>query len=100
MIFLLFAIFTTCLGQFFYKFFYFKKKKISLFFAIFFFVLTPLLSYQALKILSIDVVYTATAINIILILMLSKFFLRETISKQQLFGSTIIIIGIILFNWN
>lgn len=98
MIFLIFAILTTCSGQIFYKLYFREKKKFLLLITVFFFTLTPLLSFQALKTLSIDIVYLSTALNIVLILLFSITFLKEQISKKKIFASFLIVLGVLIFN--
>jgi multidrug transporter EmrE-like cation transporter len=98
MIYLVLAIITTSIGQFNYKLYINQKKKYILFITILFFVITPILSYQALKELSIDFVYTTTAINIVIVMILSKYFLKEHLSLRKIIGAFTIILGIIIYN--
>ena len=60
--------------------------------------MVPYLSYKALIKLTIDYVYMTTSVNIILVLILSRIFLNEKIYLNQIIGSLIIVIGIILYN--
>ena len=98
MIFLIFAILTTCLGQIFYKLYFKERRKFLLLITVFFFTITPLFSFQALKTLSIDIVYLSTALNIVLILLFSILFLKEQVSKRKIFASFLIVIGVLIFN--
>lgn len=63
-----------------------------------FFTITPLFSFQALKTLSIDIVYLSTALNIVLILLFSTLFLREQVPKRKIFASLFIVLGVLIFN--
>ena len=75
-----------------------KRKKIFLVFTLISFVLVPFFSYQSLLGLSIDTVYMATSITIVLVLLGGYLILGEKLSKNQILGSLVIIIGIIIYN--
>ena len=75
-----------------------KKKKIFLVFTLISFVLVPFFSYQSLLGLSIDTVYMATSITIVLVLLGGYLILGEKLSKNQILGSLVIITGIIIYN--
>ncbi len=98
-LYLTFALIFTSLGQVLYKYFFLKKKFEIIFAVLISFCLVPLLNYKALIKLPIDMVYTATAITLLLVLLLSKFILNEQPTKNQIYGSGIILIGIILYNF-
>lgn len=96
-LFLLSAILSTALGQFFYKIFALNKKKYFFYLTILMFVLIPFFSMLSLKYYSVDVVYMFTALTILLVVLLSKLFLNEVIRKNQAIGIVFIILGVVLY---
>lgn len=97
-IYLAFAISFSALGQFFYKKYYLNARaKIYLLLTIFCLVLTPFFSFQALKGLTIDTVYIATSITILLVIFLSKVFLKEILTRKKIIGIVFIILGVLLY---
>ena len=48
--------------------------------------------------LPIDVVYMATSLSIIMIVLLAVIFLKEKLRKEEVYGMISIIIGIFLYN--
>ena len=92
------ALLSTTFGQLLYRFYHMKRKKIFLVFTLISFVLVPFFSYQSLLGLSIDTVYMATSITIVLVLLGGYLILGEKLSKNQILGSLVIIIGIIIYN--
>ncbi len=98
LLFLFFAILFTVLGQFFYKKYFLMKSFIFVIISMFCFVLVPYCSYRALMFLPIDVVYMATSLSIIMIVLLAVIFLKEKLRKEEVYGMISIIIGILLYN--
>ncbi|MGM0641819.1 MAG: EamA family transporter [Thermotogota bacterium] len=97
-IFLGLAVIFTALGQLLYKLYFTHKMRYFLTLAIFCFLLVPLFNYRALTELTIDIVYLSTSIKVALVLLFSYIFLNEHVSKQQIWSSLFIIVGIILYN--
>ncbi|MCJ7701310.1 MAG: EamA family transporter [Anaerolineales bacterium] len=94
------ALFSTALGQAFFKYSFQMKKNTYLAIAIGFFVVTPLLSYIALQRLYISTVYMSTAVTQVIILGLSRFFLKEELTKDHFVAITFILLGVIIFSVN
>ena len=92
------AIFFTSAGQLLFKYYSKTKHKLILIPTFFSFIAVPFFSYKALIGLTIDTVYMATAITIVLVLFGGIIFFKEKISKAQLLSSLIIILGIIIYN--
>ena len=96
-LFLLGTIVSTALGQFFYKIFILDKKKFFFYLTVFTFIMAPIFSMLSLKYYSIDIVYMFTALTILLVVLLSRFFLKEKITKKQVLGIGFIILGVVLY---
>jgi len=96
-IFLTFAIFTTALGQFFYKKYSLSHSYKFFYLTIILFIVTPVFSYMALKKIPIDIVYMFTSLTILIVLFLSKIFLNEKIASKTYVGVIFIILGVILY---
>ncbi len=92
------ALLFTAIGQLLYKYYYRKKNKVFLGLALVFFVLVPFFNYKSLVGLSIDTVYMATAITIVVVMLFSVLLLKEKVHKYQLLGSIFILMGIIVYN--
>lgn len=91
------AITCTATGQFFYK-----KHAISpalryIASAITLFIATPAFSYMALRTLSIDLVYISTSATILMVMLLSRFALKEESLPRHWLGCSLIAIGIIIY---
>ncbi|MBT5016359.1 EamA family transporter [Candidatus Peregrinibacteria bacterium] len=99
LVFLGLAIMFTVLGQFFYKKYFLTKNITLVGISLFCFVLVPYCSYRALINLPIDVVYVSTALSIILAVALAVIFLKEKLTKQEVYGMAAIIVGILLYNF-
>lgn len=91
------AILSTALGQFFYKKFSLRKKYKYYIIAIVLFLLAPIFSFIALQNISIDIVYMFTSLTILLVLLFSRFFLKEDIDLKTYYGILSIIIGVIAY---
>lgn len=94
---LIFAVTATAFGQFFFKRFQLSQKRTDLFAALTLFVITPGLSYCALRTIAIDTVYVFTALTILLVMLLSHFYLGESISQRARLGAIFIIAGVVLY---
>ena len=94
---LVITILSTSLGQFSYKLFS-QKKRVWLFLtAVFCFGLAQLANYFALRSIAIGVTYMMMASNYVLILLASALFLKEKISRTQIYAILLIISGILLY---
>lgn len=91
------ALLCTALGQVFYKMFFTDKRWRYLVIAILTFVMIPPLSYLALKHLTIGFVYMSTAFTQVIVLAMSRYILHETITRQHLLASALLVIGIVLY---
>lgn len=96
-LFLISAIISTALGQFFYKIFTLYRKKYFFYLTILMFIFTPLFSMLSLRYFSIDLVYMFTSLTILLVVVFSRFFLKEQITKKQAIGIGFIILGVVLY---
>jgi len=92
------ALLLTTFGQLCYKLFFHNKNKMLFVLTVLCFVLTPFCSYKALLGLSLDTVYMATSLTIVMVMVGSVIFLKEHIKSGQLIGAGLIISGIILYN--
>lgn len=96
-VFLVMAIFCASAGQVLYKAFTSNRKYSFLALTIALFLLTPLFSYLALKELTIDIVYVATSMNSIIILLMTSLFLRESVTTKQYLGAIITTVGVAVY---
>lgn len=92
------AIVFTAAAQTLYKLFAENRKLPFLISTIALFVATPIMSYLALRELSLGVVYMSTGLTYILVLMSSRFVLRESVEKRQIFAVALIVAGVGVFN--
>lgn len=93
------ALLLTATGQLFFRLHYVRDGRIYLVLALGTFMLVPFFSYLALRNLTLATVYMSTALIHVLVLALSHFFLKERISGRQYFPISLIIAGIIIFNF-
>jgi multidrug transporter EmrE-like cation transporter len=91
------AILSTAFGQVFYKKYISTKVRMYYIVTIILFIITPIFSFFALKSISIDVVYVFTSLTIFIVMVLSKFFLREQIEINTYIGVFIILVGVIVY---
>lgn len=96
---LAFAIIFTAVSQILYKSFFTTRYWSGLIIAVMLFILTPIMAYMALKTLSLGTVYMATGLTYVLIVILAKYLLGETISRRKLQGIILIVSGVIIFNY-
>ena len=87
----------TALGQVFYRYYFVDKRRSWLFLAILFFLVVPLFSYFALKGISLGTVYMSTGLTQVLILFLSKYFLKENIQVSKMLAVGVIILGVVVY---
>ncbi len=93
------AIFATAAAQILYKLFFLRQDKIYLVGSLAFFGLAPLMSYIALKHWPLSTVYMATGLTYVLVLILAKVVLGESISRRKMKAIILIISGVIIFNF-
>lgn len=91
------AITSTSLGIVIYKVWSKNKRNITLLITIIFMVLAPIFSFIALKYLSIDLVYMATSLNGMIVLLMSRFFLNENVNHDQLIGAFLVFLGVCIY---
>ena len=77
----------------------YHSKKVFIFLpvSIFLFCMIPVMSFFALKTLSLSVVYISTCVTHILVILLAKSILSESITQKQLYGISMIVLGIATF---
>jgi len=91
------AVVLTAVGQLLFKKYAITPKIIFLFLTIFTFLITPVVSFFALKQLTIAQVYLCTAFVPVLTTLGAKLFLSEKLTKHHLIGLTLILIGTFLY---
>lgn len=97
-LYLFFALAFTTSGQLLFRYYHTTNNKLYLGLTLLSFLLVPFFSYKSLVGLAIDTVYMATSLTIVFVLLGSVIFLKEKLTKYQIFGSIIIILGIIVYN--
>jgi multidrug transporter EmrE-like cation transporter len=92
------AIFATSIGQLLLKKHNMQDNKVSnyLLLALFLLVSVPILIYLSLIYISFTIVFLADAISIILVVVVSKVFLSETLNYKKVIGISLIIVGIFM----
>jgi drug/metabolite transporter (DMT)-like permease len=96
---LLFTLLSTAVGQLLFRMYYVRKKMIYLVTALVMFLAVPLLSYLALVNLTLAFVYMSTALIHVLVLIMSHMFLKEHLTRKQYISMSLIVVGIIVFNF-
>ncbi|WP_345989433.1 EamA family transporter [Sulfurimonas sp. HSL1-2] len=91
------AILATAFGQYSFKRYKMTRRGLFIAVALTLFVLTPVLSFCALKQIPVDTVYMFTSLTILVVLLLSHFSLKETIPFQKLIGAGFILAGVVLY---
>jgi multidrug transporter EmrE-like cation transporter len=76
-----------------------KKVSTSLIISIFLLVSVPFYIYLSLQYINFAIVFLSDAISIIIIVVFSKFFLKEYLNSKKLIGIFFILIGICILNW-
>jgi multidrug transporter EmrE-like cation transporter len=99
-IYLFAALLATAAGQLTYKLYYQRKAKWLLGATAGLFLLAPFFSYLSQRELSLDVVYMATSLTIVMVMAGSVLWLGETLQRRHLWGAGFIIGGILLYNWS
>jgi len=74
----------------------FKNKYIWL--SIFLFLLVPILSIIAMRVIDFSVFYSFTALNYFFIMIFAWKILKEDIDKWKIIGIFLVIVGIVVFN--
>ena len=67
--------------------------------AVLLFAIVPGLVYLALKNLSLSTVYMSTSLTQVLILLAAKFLFHEMINTRKIVAISLIILGILIFNF-
>lgn len=93
------ALLATAAGQLTYKLYYLRKARWLLAATAGLFLLAPFFSYLAQRELSLDVVYMATALTIVMVMLGSVLWLGEKLQRRHIWGAILIISGILLYNW-
>lgn len=88
----------TAAGQLSYKLYFDRNARRYLAMAIAAFLTVPFLSYGALRDISLDVVYMATSLTIVLVTGCSISILRERMTPFQWTGSGLVVLGVIVYN--
>ena len=96
-LFLTLAILVSAGGQIQYKRYTLDRKRITFTSTIALFFMTPFFSYLALKGITVDVVYMATSLNSFVVLMMSRWWLKEAVSKKQIISSLIVAGGVFIY---
>ena len=94
---LVLALILTALGQVYYKMYFTYRQRRYLVLAIGFFVSVPILNYIALKGITIGIVYMSTAVAHLLVVGLSHYLLKETLTRDHFVAMTLIIFGVFLY---
>ena len=92
------AIISTAAAQILYKLFFLRQKKIYLVATVAMFCLVPAMSYMALKQWPLSTVYMATGLTYVLVLIMAKLLLGETISRRKMQAMLLIVGGVVIFN--
>ena len=94
---LMMAVVSTAIGQYNLKRYKLHDKRSLLAMSLLFFIVTPMLSFCALRTIAVDTVYVFTALTIIVVVLLSHFGLKEPIGKQKLAGAGLIVFGVMIY---
>lgn len=92
------ALTATALAQLCYKVYFVRRKRIYIGAAIALFVMVPPLAYLALTHLGVGIVYMSTALTQILVLVLSRFVLKERIGYSHAAAMALIVAGVVLYS--
>jgi len=88
---------TTACGQITYKLFSTTRRRVFFASALGLFITAQLANYIALHRLSIGTVYIGTGITHVLILVLSRVVLKETLTRDHLIAVLLIVSGLLLY---
>lgn len=91
------SVILTAAGQITFKTYSTSNKKALLLLSLVLFLSVPILNFLSLKSLSIDAVYIANSLTILLVVALSKLYLNEPINRKALVGCLAIAAGVILY---
>ena len=92
-------LFVTAAGQISYKLYFRRRHLPTLALSVVFFLLAVFFSYLSQRGIPMDTVYMTSSMNIVLVLIGSSLMLGEKLTRSQIFGSGLIILGIILYNF-
>ena len=98
-VFLLLALLCTSVGQLLFRMSYVRTKKIYLAASLGTFLAVPVFNYFALLNLTLAFVYMSTALTHVLVLIMSHMFLKEHLTRKQYVSMSLIVVGIITFNF-
>lgn len=62
------------------------------------FLMVTLLSVYALRVIPLKVFYSFTALNFLIVMVFSRFVLKEGVSRKQIFAIAVIVLGVVIFN--
>ena len=96
--FLTLAVLVSSIGQVQYKAYALNGGAFTFSSAIVFFLLAPVFSYMSLKGISVDVVYIATSLNAFIVLILSKYFLSESVRPGQFMACLTVAAGVFVYS--
>lgn len=94
---LLISFLVTALGQVIYKYYAMSGNIWHLLISVAFFTIAPFTSYIALQKIGIGLVFIGAAVSQILVLVLSRQFLREQISRDHIISMSLIAIGLVMY---
>jgi multidrug transporter EmrE-like cation transporter len=98
LLFLAAALVTNAGAQLLYKGYARSRRAALLPLTVLAFVFVPYFNYEALKGLSIDVVYMATSLTIVMVALGSMAFFAERLERKHYLGGALILIGILVYN--
>jgi len=85
-------------SQVLYKSYFTDRNPVKLFGCLALFAVIPPASYYALQNIGVHYVYTSTAISQVLIIILARYILSESISRKKATAVALIVLGVLLFN--
>lgn len=87
----------TALGQVYLKMYAHTKNLWHFVWSVAFFIIAPFTSYVALQKISVGMVFIGAAVSQVLILILSKYTLKETLTKDHFISMALILSGLVAF---
>jgi drug/metabolite transporter (DMT)-like permease len=94
---LLLVLLGTSVGQVLYKLYVQQRKLVLLLLAFSAFGAGPVLTYLALRVLNVGQVYMSTAATQVAVLVLSRYVLKESITRQQILATAVIVAGVVVY---
>jgi multidrug transporter EmrE-like cation transporter len=101
-VYLMLAILSTSFGQLLLKKYNIpsiKKIPSILVASILLLISVPVYIYLALQYISFAIVFISDAISIILVVVISRIFLKEYLNQKKIIGIVLILVGIFILNW-